>query len=111
MPQLSEYAFQFQSQAVAKDTFAVVRFHGEEGLSELYSFEILLVSEKADLDLESILQSVITSYSIHYTKLYDSIFWAMGISPGVPKITISYFLESRRATSANLWVSQRLAPP
>lgn len=56
MPQLSEYAFQFESQAVAKNTFAVARFHGEEGLSQLYSFEILLVSEKADLDLEAILQ-------------------------------------------------------
>lgn len=60
MPQLSEYAFQFQSKAVAKDTFAVVRFHGEEGLSLLYDFEILLISEKADLDLESILQSPAT---------------------------------------------------
>ncbi len=57
MPQLSEYLFQFQSQAVDKNTFAVARFHGEEGLSQLYSFEILLVSEKADLDLEAILQS------------------------------------------------------
>ncbi len=57
MPQLSEYLFQFQSQAVDKNTFVVVRFHGEEGLSQLYSFEILLVSEKADLDLEAILQS------------------------------------------------------
>ncbi|MBI5520496.1 MAG: type VI secretion system tip protein VgrG [Desulfovibrio sp.] len=57
MPQLSEYVFQFQSQAVAKDTFVVARFHGEEGLSQLYSFDILLVSDKADLDLEAILQS------------------------------------------------------
>lgn len=57
MPQLSEYIFQFQSQAVDKNTFVVARFHGEEGLSQLYSFEILLVSEKADLDLEAILQS------------------------------------------------------
>ncbi|MHC1753719.1 type VI secretion system Vgr family protein [Humidesulfovibrio sp.] len=57
MPQLSEYLFQFQSQAVDKNTFSVARFHGEEGLSQLYSFEILLVSEKADLDLEAILQS------------------------------------------------------
>lgn len=57
MPQLSEYMFQFQSQAVDKNTFAVARFNGEEGLSQLYSFEILLVSEKADLDLEAILQS------------------------------------------------------
>lgn len=57
MPQLSEYVFQFQSQAVPKDTFVVARFHGEEGLSQLYSFDILLVSDKADLDLEAILQS------------------------------------------------------
>ncbi len=60
MPQLSEYAFQFQSQAVAKDAFVVVRFQGEEGLSRLYDFEILLVSDKADLDLEAILQSPAT---------------------------------------------------
>ncbi|HBE94832.1 MAG TPA: type VI secretion system tip protein VgrG [Desulfovibrio sp.] len=60
MPLLSEYSFLFQSQAVAKDTFVVVRFQGEEGLSQLYSFEILLVSDKADLDLESILQSPAT---------------------------------------------------
>lgn len=60
MPQLSQYAFQFQSQAVPQDTFAVVRFHGEEGLSQLYQFDILLVSEKTDLDLEAILQSPAT---------------------------------------------------
>ncbi len=60
MPQLSEYVFQFQSQAVDKNTFAVARFQGEEGLSQLYSFEVLLVSEKADLDLEAILQSPAT---------------------------------------------------
>ncbi len=60
MPQLSQYAFQFQSQAVPQDTFAVVRFHGEEGLSQLYQFDILLISEKADLDLEAILQSPAT---------------------------------------------------
>jgi type VI secretion system secreted protein VgrG len=60
MPVLSEYSFLFQSQAVAKDTFVVVRFHGEEGLSQLYSYEILLVSDKADLDLESILQTPAT---------------------------------------------------
>jgi len=57
MPQLSEYAFEFQSNALDRHTFVVVRFHGEEGLSQLYNFEILLVSESADLDLEAVLQS------------------------------------------------------
>ncbi|WPL16634.1 type VI secretion system Vgr family protein [Thiorhodovibrio winogradskyi] len=60
MPRLSEYAFHFQSQAVAQDTFTVVSFQGEEGLSELYRFEVLLVSEQADLNLEAILQAPAT---------------------------------------------------
>lgn len=57
MPQLSEYAFEFESKALDKHDFVVARFHGEEGLSQLYSFEILLVSEKADIDLEAVLQN------------------------------------------------------
>lgn len=75
MPQLSEYAFLFESQAVSKNTFAVARFHGEEGLSQLYSFEILLVSEKADLDLEAILQlpAVFTIKSQHGDLPYHGI--------------------------------------
>ena len=55
MPQVSEPLFHFHSQAAEPGTFEVVRFHGEEGLSQLYSFDILLVSQKTDVDLRSFL--------------------------------------------------------
>ncbi|WPL16396.1 type VI secretion system Vgr family protein [Thiorhodovibrio winogradskyi] len=70
MPRLSDHAFHFHSQAVDQDTFMVVRFQGEEGLSELYRFEILLVSEQADLDLDAILQSPAT-FTIKTTTSQD----------------------------------------
>ncbi|PTN36714.1 type VI secretion system Vgr family protein [Desulfonatronum sp. SC1] len=60
MPTLKENAFTFVSQALPQDTFTVVRFSGEEGLSTLYSFEILLVSEKEDVDLTAVLQNPAT---------------------------------------------------
>jgi type VI secretion system VgrG family protein len=60
MPTLNENAFTFVSHALPEDTFTVVRFSGDEGLSTLYSFEILLVSEKQDLDLTAVLQNPAT---------------------------------------------------
>ncbi|PTN36719.1 type VI secretion system Vgr family protein [Desulfonatronum sp. SC1] len=60
MPTLKENAFTFVSQALPEDTFTVVRFSGEEGLSTLYRFEILLVSEKEDVDLTAVLQNPAT---------------------------------------------------
>jgi type VI secretion system secreted protein VgrG len=60
MPQLKDNAFTFESKALDKDTFTVVRFSGEEGLSTLYRFEILLVSEKEDIDLTAVLQNPAT---------------------------------------------------
>ena len=44
-----EKRFSFLSNAVSPDTFAVVRFRGEEGLSRCYRFEIELASD-ADRD-------------------------------------------------------------
>lgn len=54
------HTYAFTSQAAPADTFAVVRFTGEEGLSRLYSFDILLVSSKKDLDLTALVQSPCT---------------------------------------------------
>lgn len=51
---------EFSSKAVAADTFGVVRFSGEEGLSRLYRFEIELVSEQPDLDLDAMLANEVT---------------------------------------------------
>lgn len=60
MPQLKDAAYNFASQALPKDTFTVVRFSGKEGLSTLYHFEILLVSEREDIDLTTMLQNPAT---------------------------------------------------
>lgn len=56
MPQLTESAFTFESRALPKETFSVVRFSGEEGLSTLYRFEVLLISENQDIDIAAVLQ-------------------------------------------------------
>ncbi|SMF09457.1 type VI secretion system Vgr family protein [Desulfovibrio gilichinskyi] len=49
--------FTFESKAVDKNTFNVVNFKGTEGISTIYRFNILLISEKTDLDLGAILQN------------------------------------------------------
>ena len=48
--------FHFRSSAVAEDTFSVLEFHGEEGLSRLFSFDLVLVSRKRGLDVGALLQ-------------------------------------------------------
>ena len=60
MPQLKNNAYTFESKALDKDAFTVVRFVGQEGLSTLYRFEILLVSELEDIDLTAVLQNPAT---------------------------------------------------
>lgn len=49
--------FIFESKALDRNTFHVVKFRGTEGLSSIYRFDITLISEKADLDLGEILQN------------------------------------------------------
>jgi len=49
--------FVFESKAVDRNTFTVVKFQGTEGLSSLYRFDITLISKQADLDLGEILQN------------------------------------------------------
>jgi type VI secretion system secreted protein VgrG len=46
---------EFISKALPADVFAVIDFKGEEGISRLYRFEINLVCEQADIDLDAIL--------------------------------------------------------
>jgi len=60
MPQLNENAFTFTSQALPEDTFSVVRVEGEEGLSQLYRFEVTLISKQAEIDLTAVTQSPAT---------------------------------------------------
>ena len=52
--------FLFVSKALPEDTFAVVRFEGNEGISKIYSFDITLVSDDPEIDLKEILQNPAT---------------------------------------------------
>lgn len=54
---MTKKKFSFSSDALDKDTFGVVRFQGEEGLSRPYNFEIMLVSTNMDIDLAKVVQS------------------------------------------------------
>ncbi len=45
----------FESKAIASDTFKVVRFEGEEAISQPFRFEIVLVSEEPDIDAGKVL--------------------------------------------------------
>jgi type VI secretion system secreted protein VgrG len=60
MPQEAEPKYSFVTGAAPKDAFIVVRFKGEEGLSRPYRFEIDLMSDRADLDLDGIMDETAT---------------------------------------------------
>ena len=49
--------FSFTSTALAHDSFDVVSFTGTEGLSRLYRFDITLVSENGEVDIDSVIKS------------------------------------------------------
>ncbi|MFH1983890.1 MAG: type VI secretion system tip protein TssI/VgrG [Pseudomonadota bacterium] len=55
MSYLSERKYSFTASALPKDTFAVIDFSGEEGLSRTYRFDIGLVTENADIDLDAVM--------------------------------------------------------
>lgn len=55
----SKKAFSFTSESLPENTFSVVRFKGEEGLSTLYRFEILLVSKKDNINALDVVQNSI----------------------------------------------------
>ncbi len=58
MSLLNEKRFSFISNApgLTEDTFAVVSFRGFEGISKPYEFDILLVSEDPEIDLDQMMQ-------------------------------------------------------
>jgi type VI secretion system secreted protein VgrG len=49
---------EFASRALPADTFSVIDFKGDEAISRLYRFEINLVCERADIDLDDVLANV-----------------------------------------------------
>lgn len=64
MPYLTDKKFSFVSTALDSETFAVVQFKGSEALSKPYEFEIMLVTEQSDIDLNSVLQQP-ASFTFH----------------------------------------------
>ncbi len=67
---LTDRNYSFVSKALASETFAVVDIKGEEGLSRCYRFEILLVAENAELDMDSLLRSS-AKFTIHRSEEDD----------------------------------------
>jgi type VI secretion system secreted protein VgrG len=61
---LTDRKFSFRAGGWPPDTFAVVDFSGEEGLSRPYRFEVLLVTDNTAVDLGRAVQSAAT-FTIH----------------------------------------------
>ena len=70
MSLLTKKKFSFISHAVDKDTFTVVSFKGFEALSKPYTFEIILVSDKTDIDPLKVLQNP-AKFTIHRDEEED----------------------------------------
>lgn len=49
--------FSFHSNGLPEDTFGVIHFKGSEGISRLYEFEIMLVSNNLEIDFEAVMQN------------------------------------------------------
>ncbi|MCI5224254.1 MAG: type VI secretion system tip protein VgrG, partial [Candidatus Electrothrix sp. AR4] len=73
MALLTKKKFSFISKAIEKDSFAVVSFKGFEAISRPYEFEIVLVSEKTDIDPLEVLQHPAT-FTIHRENETDVLF-------------------------------------
>jgi len=68
-----KYSFVSNAPELGEDTFAVVRFTGFEGISRPYEFNILLVSEKAEVDLNTVL-SYPARFLIHREEGRDALY-------------------------------------
>ncbi len=60
MADIAKQKFSFEVQGFDKDTFHVVRFTGQEGLSMLYRFEIILVAQDKKVDFDKALSNTAT---------------------------------------------------
>ena len=61
---LTDRNYSFVSKALDADTFAVVDIKGEEGLGRCYRFEIQLVTDNAEIDMDGVLRDRAT-FTIH----------------------------------------------
>ncbi len=61
---LTDRFYSFSSKALDADTFAVVSFTGEEGLGQCYRFDIELMTDNAEIDMDGVLRNGAT-FTIH----------------------------------------------
>lgn len=73
MADTMEQKFSFVSDALPPETFSVVSFQGSEGISQPYAFEILLVADDLEIDLEKVLQNRVRLV-IHRQGLPDVVY-------------------------------------
>ncbi|MBP8985399.1 MAG: hypothetical protein KBG12_06590, partial [Syntrophobacterales bacterium] len=57
MEYLTSKKFSFISGTLAPDVFGVIHFKGSEGISRTYEFEVLLIAEDLEIDLERVLRN------------------------------------------------------
>jgi type VI secretion system secreted protein VgrG len=55
---LNNPAFSFTVSNQDKNLFEVISFSGREGISEIYDFDIVIISEQADIDVSSLMQGM-----------------------------------------------------
>lgn len=104
MPQL-KLKYRFISTAVPEDTFYVLDFQGDEGLSRLFSFELILISQHQGFDISGLLHEpatftissesgvlpfhgVLASFS-QQQKLYDFIIYKARLVPRFWRLSIT----------------------
>ena len=51
----AEQKFSFISKALPADTFGVISMRGSEGISRPYEFEVMLVSDNFEIDLDVVM--------------------------------------------------------
>ena len=57
MDYLTDKKFSFSSDALAPNTFGVVKFVGTEGISKCYTFEVTLVSDNLEVNLQDVMEN------------------------------------------------------
>lgn len=111
MPTLSERAanvalYSFEPAQLAPDTFEVLRFEGTEGISQLFSFELQLVSESPDVDFAKVvnkpatftmmrgdqevpINGIVTDFSQH-GRTADYVTYRATLQPRLQRLSLSF---------------------
>jgi len=101
MAYLTERKYSFVSTGLDSDTFAVVDFSGEEGLSQCYRFEIMLVADNGEIDLGNVVQNP-AKFTIHRAEGDDVDFH--GILENFEQLnTVDHYYFYRATLVPKLW--------